>query len=117
MSKTLTAILIGAGNRGTKYTNIMEQLGDKYKVVAVAEPIDSRRNYIRETECLTQQDCEALIFDMARWSNSVLAIDGVEYLTSYNPLALISDKYERETAGFRICHQRTALSALSFCHQ
>ena len=49
---------------------------------------------LADAECLTQQDCEALIFDMARWSNSVLAIDGVEYLTSYNPLALISDKYE-----------------------
>ena len=57
MSKTLTAILIGAGNRGTKYTNIMEQLGDKYKVVAVAEPIDSRRNYVREKHGIPEEMC------------------------------------------------------------
>ena len=44
MSKVITAILIGAGNRGEAYTNIMTQMGDKFKVIAVAEPIESRRN-------------------------------------------------------------------------
>ena len=47
MSKTLTAILIGAGGRGITYTNLMHKSGDKYKIIAVAEPIDSRRNYIK----------------------------------------------------------------------
>lgn len=38
MSKTLTAVLVGAGNRGEGYTNTMAQMQDKFKVIAVAEP-------------------------------------------------------------------------------
>lgn len=57
MSKTLTAILIGAGNRGTTYTDIMAQSEKPYKIVAVAEPIDSRRNYIKETHHLPDEMC------------------------------------------------------------
>ena len=57
MAKTLTAILIGAGSRGKGYTDIMSELGDKYKIVAVAEPIDSRRNYIRDKHGLPEEMC------------------------------------------------------------
>ena len=57
MEKTLTAILIGAGGRGIGYTNIMSELGEKYKVVAVAEPVDSRRNYIKEKHGLSEDMC------------------------------------------------------------
>ena len=57
MNKTLTAILIGAGLRGIGYTNIMATLGDKYKVVAVAEPEDSRRNYIKEKHGIPEEMC------------------------------------------------------------
>ncbi|MBQ7840378.1 MAG: Gfo/Idh/MocA family oxidoreductase [Lachnospiraceae bacterium] len=57
MEKTLTAILIGAGNRGMGYTDIMSQLGEKYRVVAVAEPIDSRCNYIKEKHHLPDNMC------------------------------------------------------------
>ena len=32
MEKMLTAILIGAGNRGIRYTNIMSEMKDKYKI-------------------------------------------------------------------------------------
>ena len=38
----IKVILIGAGNRGAAYTDIMGQMTDKYEVVAVAEPIESR---------------------------------------------------------------------------
>lgn len=57
MKKTLTAILIGAGNRGRGYTDIMSQLGEKYKIVAVAEPIDSRREYIKKKHGLSEEMC------------------------------------------------------------
>ena len=43
MDKVLKVILIGAGNRGETYTDIMTQMSDKFKVIAVAEPIESRR--------------------------------------------------------------------------
>ncbi len=55
--KKLNVVLIGAGSRGTTYTNIMADMGDKFQVVAVAEPIDSRRNYIREKHNLDESMC------------------------------------------------------------
>ena len=57
MSKVITAILIGAGNRGEAYTNIMAQKGDKFKVIAVAEPIESRRNAIKEKHQIPDNMC------------------------------------------------------------
>ena len=56
MSK-LKAILIGAGNRGTAYTNIMHQgIGD-FEVVAVAEPIEEKRNFIAEKHGISEDMC------------------------------------------------------------
>lgn len=57
MSKTLSAILIGAGLRGKEYTDIMLELGDRYKVIAVAEPIESRRNYIKQKHNIPDELC------------------------------------------------------------
>ena len=57
MGKLLTAILIGAGNRGETYTNIMAKLEGKFKVIAVAEPIDSRRNAIKELHQIPDDMC------------------------------------------------------------
>ncbi|MEE0946543.1 MAG: Gfo/Idh/MocA family oxidoreductase [Acutalibacteraceae bacterium] len=50
-------IVIGAGNRGQTYTNIMAEMPDKYKVVGVAEPIDNRRNYIKEKHGCDEEHC------------------------------------------------------------
>ena len=41
-------ILVGAGGRGRTYTNYILKEPDKYQLVAVAEPIESRRKYIQE---------------------------------------------------------------------
>ena len=57
MSKILTAVLIGAGNRGEGYTNTMAQMQDKFKVIAVAEPIESRRNVIKEKHLIPDEMC------------------------------------------------------------
>ncbi len=57
MGKILKAILIGAGNRGETYTNIMSEMEDKFKVIAVAEPIESRRNSIKERHKLPEKMC------------------------------------------------------------
>ena len=57
MNKTIKVILIGAGLRGMEYTDIMKDLGDKYKIVAVAEPIESRRNYIKEKHGIDDSLC------------------------------------------------------------
>jgi predicted dehydrogenase len=51
-------ILIGAGGRGYTYTNIMkDSFSDYYEVVAVAEPINERRNYIKEKHSLPDEMC------------------------------------------------------------
>lgn len=55
--KTFSAILIGAGSRGKAYTNLIKEFSDKYKVVGVAEPIESRRNFIKEVHNLSEEMC------------------------------------------------------------
>lgn len=55
--KKLKVILIGAGNRGITYTNEMKLREDKFEVVAVAEPIESRRNYIKEKHNIPDNMC------------------------------------------------------------
>ncbi len=51
-------ILIGAGGRGKTYTDIMKDcFNDYYEVVAVAEPIDDRRNYIKEKHGIPDEMC------------------------------------------------------------
>ncbi len=55
--KKLKAILIGAGNRGTAYTEEMFGMSDKFEVVAVAEPIDSRREFIKNRHNIPEDRC------------------------------------------------------------
>lgn len=55
--KKIKVILIGAGNRGMIYTDIMSEMSDKFEVVAVAEPIASRREYIKEKHSLAEDMC------------------------------------------------------------
>lgn len=55
MKKKLSVILIGAGNRGETYTDLMAQKKDCFEVVAVAEPIDSRRNDICQKHQIPQE--------------------------------------------------------------
>lgn len=57
MSKLLKVIVIGAGNRGTAYTDIMKEMPEKYKVVAVAEPIESRRLDIQKKHQIPDELC------------------------------------------------------------
>lgn len=57
MEKKIKVILIGAGSRGETYTNIMKELDDKFEVVAVAEPIDSRRNAIKTKHQISEKMC------------------------------------------------------------
>ena len=50
--KKIKVILIGAGNRGKGYTKTMLNMPDKYEVVAVAEPNESFREFIRERHAI-----------------------------------------------------------------
>lgn len=55
--KKLKVIVVGAGGRGSTYTRYMNQLSDQFEVVAVAEPIESRRNYIKTLCNLPDEAC------------------------------------------------------------
>ena len=50
-------ILIGAGLRGIQYTDIMAKIPDRFRVVAVAEPIVDRREYIRKKHNIPPEMC------------------------------------------------------------
>ena len=55
--KKLKVILIGAGGRGTGYTNIMTKYPEKFEVIAVADPNDLRRNFIKEKHNIPEEMC------------------------------------------------------------
>lgn len=55
--KQYTAILIGAGIRGKTYTDIMYDLDGKFKIIAVAEPIKARRDYIKNKHGIPDEAC------------------------------------------------------------
>ena len=55
--KQLTAILIGAGGRGTAYAKTMLSMSEKYKIVAVADLIEEKRRVIREMFDIPEEMC------------------------------------------------------------
>ena len=57
MKMTIDVILIGAGNRGTTYTDVMADMPEKYNVIGVAEPIESRREYIKNKHNIPDEMC------------------------------------------------------------
>ena len=59
MSKQLTAVVIGAGGRGQLYANHILQFPEKIKIVGVAEPVESRRNSIRDKHNVPDNMCFA----------------------------------------------------------
>lgn len=59
MDKTLKVILIGAGNRGETYSKFMAKMDGKFQVIAVAEPIESRRNEIAQMYDIPEDMCFA----------------------------------------------------------
>lgn len=54
---TKKVILIGAGSRGIGYTNRMGDMGEEFQVVAVAEPLENRRNYVRDKHHIPAERC------------------------------------------------------------
>lgn len=55
--KKLKVILIGAGGRGQRYTDVMHTMPEKFEVVAVAEPIKERREYIKNLHNIPDEMC------------------------------------------------------------
>jgi len=55
--KKVKVILIGAGLRGMGYAKIMAAQKEKFQIVAVAEPIESRRNFIKDLFDIPEEMC------------------------------------------------------------
>ena len=55
--KIYSAIIIGAGNRGSKYSELMGKCPDKFKVVAVAEPVKGRRESVAQLHNIPNEMC------------------------------------------------------------
>ncbi len=53
----LKVIVIGAGMRGKGYTDIMAMYPDKFQVVGVAEPVEDKREYIRQKHNIPAENC------------------------------------------------------------
>lgn len=45
--RQLSLVLMGGGNRGSRYLKAVKKLPDKFKVVAIAEPVREKREYLR----------------------------------------------------------------------
>lgn len=54
---TLKAIIIGAGGRGTTYSKAMHKSEYDFQIVAVAEPIENRRNYVKNLYNIPDEMC------------------------------------------------------------
>lgn len=52
-------LVIGAGSRGTTYSRIASELKDAFQIVAVAEPLEHRRNYIKEKYNIPEEMCHS----------------------------------------------------------
>ena len=73
--KQLKIILIGAGNRGVSYTDIMADLPEKFKVVGVAEPIEERREFIKNKHNVPYDNCFDTwerVFEKEKFADAVI---------------------------------------------
>lgn len=56
--KKLKVVLIGGGDRGMRYTNIMkDHMPEHYEVIAVAEPLENRRHFVRDRHSIPEEMC------------------------------------------------------------
>ena len=121
-------ILIGAGLRGMKYTDFMKELDELYEVVAVAEPIESRREYVRLKHGIPNELCfsswepllelpkfadAAIIATMDRdhYASTVTAIDKGYDILLEKPIAptpeecyKIAERANRNGVKVLVCH-------------
>ncbi len=55
--KKYKVALIGAGMRGMRYTDVMSEMPEQFQVISVAEPVDSRREYISKKHHIDPENC------------------------------------------------------------
>ena len=55
--KQLRVIVLGAGQRGQTYTDVMADLPEQFRVVGVAEPVQANRDYIQKKHDIPTENC------------------------------------------------------------
>lgn len=55
--KQLKVIVLGGGQRGQIYTNVMATMPEQFRVVGVAEPVEANRDYIRQKHDIPAENC------------------------------------------------------------
>jgi predicted dehydrogenase len=55
--KQLRVIVLGAGQRGQTYTDVMADLPEQFQVVGVAEPVQANRDYIQKKHDIPAENC------------------------------------------------------------
>lgn len=120
-------ILIGGGNRGNKYTSIGKELED-FELIAVAEPIKDRREYIAKLHGIPENMCfeswEPLValgkiadaaviatMDRDHYAPAMAAIDAGYDLLLEKPVSPVPEECERIEAAAKekgvrvlVCH-------------
>ncbi|MBR6793260.1 MAG: Gfo/Idh/MocA family oxidoreductase [Clostridia bacterium] len=91
--KELKVILIGAGGRGRRYTNVMKEMDGRFKLVAVADPNESRRKNLQRIHDLAPESCFESwepIFDRPKFADVVVisTMDKLHYAPSMKALEL-----------------------------
>jgi hypothetical protein len=56
LDKTVTAVVIGAGNRGIGYASFSQAYPERLRIVGAAEPKDFNRVYMEETYDLDHEN-------------------------------------------------------------
>lgn len=94
--KKIKVVVMGAGNRGSSYSNIMHTMPEKYQVVAVADPSVSRRKHVQELYNIPDELCFDNYADLLNLGKIAdLAIVATQDRFHYEPaMKAISLKYD-----------------------
>lgn len=57
--KKLSVIIVGAGNRGNRYAEIMHEMPDRYEIVGMADPAQARREHFQKDFGVPAENCFA----------------------------------------------------------
>ncbi|WP_181307824.1 Gfo/Idh/MocA family protein [Rufibacter sp. XAAS-G3-1] len=75
LAKPVTAITLGAGNRGTVYGNFAAKFPDQFKIVGVAEPVKFRNDLYATTHSIPAEnrfDTWERVFDRPKFADAIV---------------------------------------------
>ena len=57
--RKISVIIVGAGNRGNRYAELMHQMPEMYEIVGMADPAEARRKHFQEEFGVPAENCFA----------------------------------------------------------